>query len=176
MRLRVEVWDFRCQGRCDNRWTTNETSLNFALWEMESQGWSFRWESGIGVSDVYCPEHQEEAPAKQVWVECSNCDWEEDFPSQEDAEYAVSEHNKGCFNDYHVNDFCDAKIVTEETLEKRKRRYEEIRQKSEEASRERAAYERYVAFLVEQDQLRRARRAPSLARRARDRRASVRRT
>lgn len=146
----MTVWDFRCHARCDNRWSSSD-SLNQTIWDMDGAGWYLRLESNGDVAKVLCPTHANGASALSTerWlVECFDCDFDEEFADQEEAEEVAAEHNGDC--DHHGDHY--SKVLSPQQVREREARRLAAHKEAALRAKERKYYERYVAFLEDQDQ------------------------
>jgi len=144
----VFIWEIRCQARyCDNVLLSN-MSMNETLWWAEDENWLIDDHRILSVQLVYCPQHHTRTRGEVWTAECRECDWDEEFDSEDEAHEAAADHEAvDCDCCWH-----DTEVLSPEAREERRKRARQAREEWESKQVERDATERYVAFLIDRDQ------------------------
>lgn len=145
----IPTYTFQCHTRRCGEEYESYIPLNQTIWCMEDDGWQI--EGGFPPTKVLCPLHTKVVPGEVWLVECRECDYDEEFNDPDEAEEEAAEHNDMDCCDYH---FHDARVLNPEEQKERKEKQHRFYKEQAERKAERDVHERYVAFLIWQDEQR----------------------
>lgn len=149
----ISIWEFRCRANCDEFFASN-VSLNQTIWDMQDAGWLVVVNEGGREERAYCPEHADDVGYHETWlVECSECDYDEECSDKEEAEGTAQYHDDehgGCDCHWH-----NARVISPEEQKKRHDKQRQYQAEAVARRKEQEIHERYVDYLISQDQQRR---------------------